>query len=105
MTFPLDGCVSVVPGTLRTRISTPLTNMSARRRYFDTSSCIVNGVAGTPATNLRVNVESIHHDVRPIGVDHLDLERMRGVGEPVRPEDGHLVALDGVALVEPHPRL
>src|SRR5258706_12975947 len=54
------------------------------------------------ATNLRVNVESIHHDVRPIGVDHLDLERVRSVGEPVLPEDGHLVALDGIALVELH---
>src|SRR5258706_11286200 len=57
------------------------------------------------ATTLRVNVESIHHDVRPIGIDHLDLQGVRAVGEPVRPEDGHLVALDRVALVELHPRL
>src|SRR5260221_13957441 len=57
------------------------------------------------ATNLRVNVESIPHDVRPIGIDPLDLQGVRAVGEPVRPEDGHLVALDRVALVELPPRL
>src|SRR5687767_14239347 len=49
-----------------------------------------------------MDVESVYHDVGTI-VDrrNLDHQRMVTGGEPVLPEDRHLVALDRVALAQP----
>src|SRR5258706_5626165 len=59
------------------------------------------GGGGGGGGGARVDIESIHHDVGTIVCRRdLDRQRMGTVGQPILPEDGHLVSLDRITLAQ-----